>query len=237
MQFVEIKNLSVGYNGNLVLSHFDLTVNAGEFISIIGPNGAGKTTLFKTLMGLLPIRAGSVKIFDKVNPPPQELSQKIGYVPQKISVDKNIPISVKEFLNLKPRVGMTPEEVDDLKATLGISALENRCLGALSTGEQQRVFLTFALMGKPKLILLDESLEGIDMGGQSRIYNFLNQLTKSGCSIILISHDISAVSQWSNRVVCVGQRKIYDGDPKSPEFHKCLHQIYGEKSFIHDHHH
>lgn len=229
MQIIEIKNLSVGYNGNPVLSHFDLSVSSGEFISIIGPNGAGKTTLFKTLMGFLPSHQGTVELFG--------LKDKIGYVPQKISVDKNIPIAVREFLALKRQSNMSHDEIMNIKTTLGINLLEDRCLGALSTGEQQRVFLTFALMGKPKLILLDESLEGIDMGAQSRIYQFLSQLTKEDCSIILISHDISAVSQWSSRVVCVGQRKVYDGDPKSPEFHKCLHQIYGEKSFIHDHHH
>lgn len=229
MQIIEIKNLSVGYNGHSVLSHFDLSVSSGEFLSIIGPNGSGKTTLFKTLMGFLPAHQGTVKLI--------ELTDKIGYVPQKIAVDKNIPIAVKEFLALKRRNKMTAAEIANLKATLGINHLENRALGALSTGEQQRVFLTFALMGKPKLILLDESLEGIDIGAQTRIYEFLSQLTKEGCSIILISHDISAVTQWASRVVCVGQRKVYDGDPKSPEFHKCLHQIYGEKSFIHDHHH
>jgi zinc transport system ATP-binding protein len=228
MQFVEIKNLSVGYGHKPVLSHFDLTVSAGEFVSIIGPNGAGKTTLFKTLMGLMPPKAGSVKILDRL---------RIGYVPQQLSLDNNIPISVSEFLNLKRHIHLASAEIEDLKKTMGISHILGRALGALSVGEQQRVFLTFALMGSPQLILLDESLEGIDLGAQSKIYQLLNSLTKSGCSIILISHDISAVSQWSKRVICVGGKKLFDGDPNSPEFHKCLHKVYGEKSLIHDHHH
>lgn len=237
MQLVEIKNLSVGYDNNPVLSHFDLTVNSGEFISIIGPNGSGKTTLFKTLMGLLPVESGTVNIFGKINPAPQDLSQKIGYVPQHLSLDKNIPISVGEFLDLKRNVKKTSKEIESLKLTFGIKNLEGRVLGNLSVGEQQRVFLTFALMGSPQLILLDESLEGIDMGAQSKIYQFLNDLTQSGAAVILISHDISAVSQWAKRVVCVGGKKLFDGNPNTPEFHQCLHEVYGEKSLIHDHFH
>lgn len=228
MQLIEIKNLSVGYDNSPVLSHFDLTIKPGEFISIIGPNGAGKTTLFKTLMGLIPVQSGSVDILGKT---------KIGYVPQHLSLDKNIPISVGEFLCLKRNVKKTSEEIESLKHTFGIANLENRALGNLSVGEQQRVFLTFALIGSPQLILLDESLEGIDMGAQSKIYQFLNDLTQSGASIVLISHDISAVSQWAKRVVCIGGRKLFDGNPNTPEFHQCLHKVYGEKSLIHDHLH
>lgn len=239
MQLVEIKNLSAGYNEFPVLKNFNLSVKLGEFISLIGPNGAGKTTLLHALMGLNPTISGTRIINSLINPSPQQLSSFVGYVPQKLNIDKTIPVTVAEFLDLKHNNQLSDTQRKEIYTSLEITHLLPRCLARLSTGEQQRVYLAFALLGRPKLILLDESLEGVDIGIQNSIYTFLQRKTVElkEASVILISHDVSAVSQWATRVVCFGHGHLYDGAPSSPDFHTCLHKIYGEKSLIHDHLH
>lgn len=238
MALLELKNLNVGYADRVVIKNLSMTIGLGEFVSIIGPNGSGKTTLLKSILGLIKSTADKRSVTGIDFPKPQALQNKVGYVPQRIRIDNTIPVTVHEFLSLKNNFQQRRPLFLQLVKELSVEHLLGRSMHNLSVGEQQRVFLLFVLLSQPQLIFLDESFEGMDIKSQGSVYQYLAKLIqKKQCSVISISHDISAISEWSSRAVCLSPEFVFDGDPKSPEFHLCLHKIYGEKSVIHEHTH
>ena len=189
-------------------------------------------------MGFLPQMSGARTVCGLKNPRPDELKGLVGYIPQRFSLDPAIPVRVSEFLALKKNVTMSEQDRHLLIKTFALEEIQDRSMHSLSTGEQQRVFLLFSVLSEPKLLLLDESLEGTDIRVQHSIFKeLMNWVRNRKMSVILVSHDISAVSEWATRAICLGPHVVYDGDPKAPGFHTCLHKTYGESSFIHDHAH
>lgn len=229
-------NADLGYNKTL-LENFSLDINAGDFIAMVGPNGSGKSTILKSLLGIIPLLKGSREILGEKDPDPSRLAGKISYIPQKVALNRSVPISVREFFSLKSS-GATSEEVRAALKTVQLEGFENRSLHQLSGGEFQRIMLAFSILGKPSLVFLDEVAEGLDLKSQENFFQLIkNLMAQRSMAVVMISHDISAVSESTNRVVCVNRQLLYDGSPKSPEFHSCLHKIYGEESLIHGHHH
>lgn len=226
---VEISKCDFGYEGTPLLSEISLSIHESEFIAIVGPNGSGKTTLLKSLLGLQPILKGEVHLNKNLGP--------IGYVPQHAQLNFSIPITVEEFLNLKSNPS---KNFQSLIATLGLSdpSLLKKPVNILSAGQRQRLLVAFALLGKPKLICLDEATDGLDFKAQKEFFGLLKQIQiESNSSILLISHDITAVGSQATRAICLNRSLLYDGTPHSSEFHSCLHNIYGKDSFIHNHSH
>ncbi len=213
---IDIQNLNFSYNRQAVLIDVNLTVQVGEFIAMIGPNGGGKTTLLKLMLGLLNADSGNIRIFGKK---PQDVSHRIGYVPQDVHINKGFPISALDVVlmgKLKPGIGGSRHsEMDRLAALHALEQVEmekfcNHRIGELSGGQKQRVFVARALVTDPELLFLDEPTASIDTKGQNEFYKLLNELNEK-ITIIVVSHDLMVVSGYIKSVVCVNRRLHYHG--------------------------
>jgi zinc transport system ATP-binding protein len=213
---IDIQGLNFSYNSQPVLLDVNLTIKSGDFAAMIGPNGGGKTTLLKLMLGLLDAGSGTMRIFGNR---PQDVSHRIGYVPQDVHVNKNFPVSALDVVlmgKLKPGKGWSRHSQQDRKAAL--NALEqvemekyrNHRIGELSGGQRQRVFIARALVTDPELLFLDEPTASIDTKGQTEFYSLLNVLNEK-ITIIVVSHDLLVISGYIKSVICVNQRLHYHG--------------------------
>ncbi len=209
MQVIEIENLSFSYDGRTdVLEDLSLTVRRGEFVGIVGPNGAGKTTLFRIILGFLKPRRGSLKLFGE-NVETFRRWDRIGYVPQRLSVERNFPATVRELLDL------TGEDPQEVIALLHLNDLLDRQFLRLSGGQQQIVLLGMALVRNPDLLLLDEPTAGLDVHFQRHIIQTLRSLSvRENRTVLMISHDIGLVLRTVDRVLCLNRRVRYYGEPE-----------------------
>lgn len=224
---LDVQDVSVTLDGTKIIEHVSLVVKKGEVVAIVGPNGAGKSTLFRALLGLIPFE-GMIT---------WQANVRIGYVPQQLSIERNLPITVGEFMELK---GARDKQIHDVIAAVGLpSDIHRRPLGVLSGGELQRTLIAWALIGDPTVLLFDEPTAGIDIGGEETIYQLLHGLQDSrGLTILLISHDLNVVYQYANTVLCLNKKMICFGEPASVLDPKALAQLYGgeAKFYHHDHH-
>jgi len=213
---IEIQDLNFSYNSQLALRDVNLSVNHGDFVAMIGPNGGGKTTLLKLMLGLLKANSGDVRIFNK---PPQDVSHRIGYVPQDIHINKNFPISALDVVlmgTLRPGKGWSRHSHQDRQAALNaleqveMKKFRDHRIGELSGGQKQRVFVARALVTDPELLFLDEPTASIDTRGQNEFYRLLKELNES-ITIIVVSHDLMVISGYVKSVLCVNRRLHYHG--------------------------
>ena len=211
---IEIKGLWAGYEDETVLENIDLTVRERDFIGLIGPNGGGKTTLVKVLLGLLPPTRGRVRVMGQ---PIEAGRAHIGYVPQRVEFDRYFPISVWEVARMG-RVGRrrllwryTAEDdaiVAEMLRRVEMLDLRDRPIGALSGGQRQRVYIARALVKEPEILLLDEPTASVDPQVSTNIYELLRELNEQK-TIILISHDMNAVSSYVRTVGCINRYLFY----------------------------
>lgn len=211
---IELKDIWVYYDRITILESVDLVVEPHDFLGIIGPNGGGKSTLLKVILGLIKPSKGMVRVLGDT---PRRARRDIGYLPQYSIIDMDFPMSVWDVV-LTGRLGHTGlfkrYSEDDKKAAynalLEVSMLDykNRQIGKLSGGQRQRVFIARALAGEPKLILLDEPTTGIDSIAKEEFYELLNKL-KEKMAIVMVSHDISAVSIYVDKIACLNHRLFY----------------------------
>lgn len=213
---IETRNLNFSYSPQPMLRDVNLNIQAGDFMAMIGPNGGGKTTLLKLMLGLLNPDSGSIRIFGK---PPAEVSHRIGYVPQDVHINKNFPISASDAVlmgKLKPGRGWSRHSKEDRNAAIEALAqvemakYRNHRIGELSGGQKQRIFIARALVTDPDLLFLDEPTASIDTKGQNEFYTLLEELNKK-ITIIVVSHDLMAISRHVKSVACVNQRLHYHG--------------------------
>lgn len=241
MEVLDVEELSVTYENVLILENISWKVSPGEFWGLIGPNGAGKTTLIKALLGLVRPLKGSIRLFGQPISTFKDWS-KIGYVPQKATAfDQNFPISVEEVVlqGRVPKVGIlrrfTEEDleiVNESLKTVGMAGLRRTRVGKLSTGQQQRVFIARALASQPSLLILDEPATGVDAQSEKSFYDLLVSLNKGGLTIIMISHDIGAVSAYADHVACVNRRIFLHGTSKELLRMEQLAKVYGNQTLI-----
>lgn len=239
MNILSVKNIKVKFDEHAVLSNLDFEIKRDETVAIIGPNGAGKTVLFKVILGLIPYE-GKIEWASDV---------KIGYVPQKLLIGKDVPLTVNEFLKTKESsqekiidslktVGFFENDVDDIHR--GNRLLKTR-LGALSGGELQRVLIVFALLGGPNVLLFDEPTAGVDLSGEETVYALLNKLKKAkDLTIIFISHELDVVYKYADSVLCLNKKMICFGPPRKVIDKNSLETLYGEEINLHkheEHHH
>lgn len=214
---ITLSKISAGYQSTLAIEDINLVVNELDFIGLIGPNGGGKTTLIKVLLGLITPQSGEITIFDRsVN----EGRKYIGYVPQLLEFDREFPIRVEDVVKmgrlgkrrlLQPYNAKDKEIVTRSLAQVGLLELRSRSIGQLSGGERQRVYLARALASEPQILLLDEPTANVDTKVQNSIYELLKQLNEF-MTIILISHDLSAISTYVKTVGCLNRRLFYHHD-------------------------
>ncbi|MBV6540135.1 zinc ABC transporter ATP-binding protein ZnuC [Ursidibacter maritimus] len=211
---VTLKAININFGSQSILQNVSLKIYPNTITTIVGPNGGGKSTLLKVLLKLLPPTSGEV-IHHK--------NLKIGYVPQKLHLEHSIPITVHKFLSLKPNA--TKQSIDDALALFSITHLARNSMQKLSGGELQRVLLARAILDRPKLLVLDEPMQGVDITGQTELYQLLNK-TRAwlNCAILLVSHDLNIVMANTDEVLCINRHICCAGSPD---------RVSSDPSFIH----
>jgi len=216
---IEVEDLWLSRKGEVILEGINLRVFPGDFFAIIGPNGGGKTTLLKVILGLIPPDRGTIRILGGL---PGEKRHFLGYVPQLRTFDFNYPITVREMvlsglLGRKTGIFKTFNDVDygladKALSTMGIAHLADRTIRNLSGGEQQRVVIARALVGDPKVLLLDEPTVFVDTPTETQFYDILGNLARS-MTIVLVTHDIGVIISHVTKVACLN-RRLYTHDSK-----------------------
>jgi len=244
---IEVRDLSFAYGQTPVLKNITLTVHQGDYLGIIGPNGSGKTTLLKVMLGLLTPTSGTVKLFGADCLGFKDWS-KIGYVPQKaINFDPLFPATVREVVAMG-RFGkkgllfrLTDEDQAVVRQALEqveMLAYQDRQIGDLSSGQQQRVFIARALAGQPEVIFLDEPTVGVDVKAQEQFYALLKRLNQElGLTLVMVSHDIDVIAHEVTELACVNQTLVYHGEPEEFVKGDYLQKLYGKniRQILHDH--
>jgi len=224
---LKVKNLSVELDGEKIINNLSFEVGEKETLMILGPNGAGKTILLRTLMGFLPFK-GEI-IWKK--------GIRIGYVPQRLPLIKDIPLSVEDFFNLKK---VSKEKIREYLNLVGIkdSSVLKRRIGTLSSGQFQRILIAWGLIGDPEVLLFDEPTSGIDIGGEETIYGLLEKLKKEkNLTIFLVTHDLSIVSRQATNVLCFNKKMLCYGPPKEILTSQNISQLFGEEIGFYQHKH
>ncbi len=265
---IKAEKLAHQFDGTPVLQDISLQIKAKEIVTLIGPNGAGKSTLLKILLGLIKPTEGQVIRRPDLN---------IGFMPQKIHVDPTLPMTVERFLQLglsksamhpKYKIGFPFFKgayhntlIEKTTAELNIEHLLKNPIQKVSGGEMQRILLARALIREPELLVLDEPVQGVDLQGQTEIYNYIDQVRhEHGCGILMVSHDLHVVMRHTDEVLCLNQHLCCTGHPHSvsqtSEFralfgdfsdsiafyehhhnHDACEHAHGEQHDHHDHHH
>ena len=215
---IELAGVDFGYTTTPVVEDITLRVDPGEYVAVVGPNGSGKSTLMKLMLGLLQPDEGVARLFSE---PSHEFDDgsRLGYVAQTASASKEMPITVREVVKMGrfPHVGFGRlseadwERVDAALDTVGMTAFANRRVTQLSGGQRQRAFIARALASEADLLVLDEPTVGVDAESVEAFYDLLESLNEQGITILLIEHDLSAVTNHAERVVCLNREIYFDG--------------------------
>jgi len=225
---LSVKNLEVEINGTKILEDINFEINKGDALAIIGPNGAGKTMLLRALLDLDDYK-GEIKWAPEI---------KIGYVPQRMDIETDIPLTVREFFYLRDA------EINEIKIKEALTFVHfdeeilNSGFGEISVGQRQRVLVAWAIITKPDVLLFDEPTADVDIVGQKSIYAMLHKLQHDlNLTVILVSHDLNVVYKYADKVICLNRKKICEGTPNEILNTERLLEIYGgEKAFYHHQH-
>lgn len=233
---VVAENLTVGYTKEPVWKNADFSVNRGEFVAVIGPNGAGKTTMFRLLLGLQQPTSGTLKVFGTK---PRRGNQKIGYIPQRHTIDIETNIECIELVRLAfsgNKWGLSISSREEKKialdtlAAVGATELAGKSLGSLSGGELQRIFLAEALVSNPEMLLLDEPLSNLDIRRIKDLVGLMNMVVKSrNVTAFLVAHDINPLIQFLDKVIYIANGKVATGTPEEVLTSKRLSALYGTR--------
>lgn len=219
---LEIEDLTFRYEDRNVLEHINLQVPNGAFLGLVGPNGSGKSTLLKCILGILKPKEGNIRLFG-IDSKKFKDWNKVGYVSQKAnSFNSGFPATVFEVVSmgLVSKKGLfrfltkaDKEKVKEAIANVGMSDFIDRNIGELSGGQQQRVFIARALVSNPQLLILDEPTVGIDVKNVESFYDMLEHLNKNlGITLILVTHDMGAVTEKVTHVACLNQHLHFHGN-------------------------
>lgn len=225
---LEVENLGVLLGTTQVLHNLSFQVPQHDSLAIIGPNGSGKTMLLKALIGAVP-HSGIIRwAKDTI----------LGYVPQKLDIERDLPLSGRDFLNAK--VALSRSSTEDIDQTLNAVGLSEEILrkpiGTLSGGQFQRLLVAFALQGRPTVLLLDEPAAGVDAPGQIQLTKLIETLRAThGMTVLLVSHDLSVVYRDVDYVLCLGRDHTCFGPPRTTLTPELLEQLYGVPVALHVH--
>jgi zinc transport system ATP-binding protein len=229
---LEGRGLGVAFGGQPVLDDVDIALYPREIVTIVGPNGSGKSTLLRLLIGATSPDAGTVT---------RAPGLRLGYVPQKLAVDRTLPITIGRFLSL---AGGSPAERAEALEHVGIPGLADRQLSALSGGQFQRALLAQAILRRPQLLVLDEAAQGLDQAGEARFYQLVERLRgELGCGVLMVSHDLHVVMAASDRVICLNGHVCCEGTPTVVSAAPAYRALFGHGTsgalalYRHDHDH
>ena len=225
---LEVDAITVRFGRTLILEGLSFEVRRGTSLAIIGPNGSGKTVLFKALVGALP-HEGRIR---------WAKGTRLGYVPQKLDIERDLPVTGDDLLRAKARVtGATEEEWVLALAMVGLARdLSGKSIGALSGGQFQRLLVAVALVGRPDVLLLDEPTAGVDERGQETLNDLIDRLRRErGMTTLLISHDLSVVYRYASNVLCLSRGHACFGAPKTILTPALLEEVYQAPVAFHVH--
>lgn len=225
-----LQQLTVAFDTRVVVDHVDLSIHRGDIITVIGPNGAGKTTLIKAILGIQKATGGSMSLQNGLT---------IGYVPQHLTLEPTLPLSVRRFMLLS---GQPLDACQDALNKTGIDHLLNASVHHLSGGEKQRLLLARALARKPDLLVLDEPAQGVDINGQAALYDLIRNLRDElNCGVLMVSHDLHLVMAATDKVICLNQHICCSGYPADishdPAFIETFGRPVAESLAVYHHHH
>ena len=196
-----------------------LQIKKGQIVTLIGPNGSGKSTTAKIALG----------IYKKIDGEVEKYTNKVGYVPQKISIDWTLPLRVKDFMVLTEN--LKDKDINEALSLTGVIQLKNKNLGDLSGGEFQRVLIARAISKKPELLVLDEPVQGVDFTGEIALYKLIKKITDElNCGILLISHDLHTVMSATDHVVCLNGHVCCSGSPMDVAKNNEYKALFGEQA-------
>ena len=228
---LRLNQIFVKHDQTPVIENIDLTLHRGEIVTVIGPNGAGKSTLIKTALGIVHPDSGNVE---------RSETSVVGYVPQAVSLDSALPITVGRFLRLSSNVDS--EELKRALDQVGAKELLDSSMHVLSGGELRRVLLARALLKKPDILILDEPTSGVDISGQAALYQLIQKIRDQyRCGVLLVSHDLHIVMAATDRVFCLNRHLCCSGAPEQVREHPEYLAIFGHQTAdeigIYRHHH
>ena len=225
---LEVNDLAIRFGRTTIFSSLSFTVPKGAALAIVGPNGSGKTVLLRALIGAIPFE-GTVHWAPDV---------RLGYVPQKLDIARDAPITGFDFLRARAALSRTSNATAFQMLTAVGLPLDAGAqpIGALSGGQFQRLLVAFALVGGPNVLLLDEPTAGVDEPGQERLNELIHRLQQDrGLTVFLISHDLSVVYRHATTVLCLGRERHWFGPPKDILTPERLHELYGMPVAFHVH--
>ncbi|MBI2427006.1 MAG: metal ABC transporter ATP-binding protein [Candidatus Kerfeldbacteria bacterium] len=236
---IDVRDLSVAFHDKVVVDHVSFSITRGEFVVIIGPNGSGKTTLVRAMLGLLPAASGGVSFFGKRI---DDFYGRVAYVPQRFSFDTTFPITVREFLHSSLWKSRSHSECDrsitEHLGYVGMSEHGRQLIGNLSGGQLQRVLIARSLLAEPEVLVLDEPVAGIDIGGEQVAYELIHSIQQSHhLTVIMISHEPDLLSNYATSIVCLNKRLLCHGKPRDVLTPETFKQMYGERVGLFSHKH
>jgi zinc transport system ATP-binding protein len=225
-----LSQLTVAFDRRVVVDRVDLTIRRGDIITVIGPNGAGKTTLIKAILGIQKATEGAIDL---------QPSLTIGYVPQHLTLEHTLPLSVRKFMLLS---GQTLSACREALAKNDVDHLLDASVHHLSGGEKQRLLLARALARRPDLLVLDEPAQGVDINGQAALYDLIRNLRDElNCGVLMVSHDLHLVMAATDKVICLNQHICCSGYPADishdPAFIETFGRPVAESLAVYHHHH
>ena len=216
---VKLKDAGFRFNEKWLVQGVSLQVEKGKIVTLIGPNGSGKSTTAKIALG----------IYKKIDGEVEKYTNKIGYVPQKISIDWTLPLRVKDFMVLTDN--LDDRTISEALSLTGVIHLKDKNLGDLSGGEFQRVLLARAISKKPELLVLDEPVQGVDFTGEIALYELIKKISEDlNCGILLISHDLHTVMSATDHVVCLNGHVCCSGSPIDVAKNMEYKALFGEQA-------
>ena len=216
---VKLNNAGYQHNNKWLVKGVSLSVEKGKIVTLIGPNGSGKSTTAKIALG----------IYKKIDGEVEKYTNKVGYVPQKISIDWTLPLRVHDFMLLTEN--LDDEAINKALSLTGVIHLKDKNLGNLSGGEFQRVLLARAISKKPELLVLDEPAQGVDFTGEIALYELIKKISDElNCGILLISHDLHTVMSATDHVVCLNGHVCCSGSPIDVARNNEYKALFGEQA-------
>ena len=239
---IELRDAAVRVGDRTLWSGVDLAVEAGEFVAVLGPNGVGKSTLIKAVLGVVPLSAGSLTVHGQ---PPGAENGLVGYLPQRRSFDGQLRIRGIDVVRLgldghrwgvplpwagrfSSRARADAARVAEVIELVGAGAYAHRPIGELSGGEQQRLLIAQALASRPRLLLLDEPLDSLDLPNQSAIAALISRIChEDGVTVIMVAHDVNPILSYLDRVVYIASGGAAAGTPREVVTSETLSRLYG----------
>ena len=216
---LKVENAGVSINDKSLVKGVSFEIKQGEIVTLIGPNGSGKSTTAKIALG----------IYKKIDGKVKKYTDKIGYVPQKISIDWTLPIRVLDFMTLTEE--LTQDQINIALNLTGVEHLKDKSLSNLSGGEFQRVLIARAISKQPELLVLDEPVQGVDFKGEIALYELIKKISeKMQCGILLISHDLHVVMSATDFVICLNGHVCCSGTPQKVIKDNKYKELFGDRA-------